>query len=484
GLLSALEALIYTDFFFLNLAPLSPVLPASEADYDTHCGLALNKPLLCYTILMISTRYYDRDGIGGVSRGAVLHERLWDYYTVLIKDLIIGQELVSINGDDDLHFLVLILTTTRRSGPLSNLGKHFSIVNKHSRRFIDDMSWILLSCALGLVHRCIRKSSFDPRQEEDTLGIKSEGLRLHKLLYIFIEQLSLRLGCEPITITSLSNTITTSIQHSASLGGSHYKDKNAWVELMHILRLVLDVLLSSKWDMQYITVDNYRSGISDYLKQQLTQWRQAYKSIEGTNAITTEIEYQYTCILLNSVRLRAIVSHVLIMRHAHTGSTQRLDRLLTISEDHKTIEEVVVINLHLRGYIQYIPVCIVLRTVTACMFLLKALSLDLWYYNLDGSLEILARAVMALRGITVDEMHLGPRYATLIEAHITRFKDKIPAVKSHARVNISTNAPVIEVGRDFGWTTLDIETQITGFEDWLSLLWEPAFQPDNGPIFL
>ncbi|KAI5455745.1 hypothetical protein BGZ63DRAFT_468495 [Mariannaea sp. PMI_226] len=550
GLLSALEALTYTDLyasrykyllrsqaanlllrnsFFLNLAPLSPVLPASEADYDTHRGLALNKPLLCCAILMISTRYHNRDGNGGVSRGAVLHERLWDHCTVLIKDLVIGQELVSVDGDDDrthgnlqafllmvewkpraVHFSASTSTTTGRSGPLSNLGKHFSVVNEHSGRFIgssspcvtqpgkvsDDMSWMLLSCALGLVHRRVRKSSFDPRQEEDASGIKSEGLRLHKLLYIFIEQLSLRLGCEPITTTSLSNTVTASIRHSASSGGSHHKDENAWVELTHILRLVSDVLLSSKRDMQHVTVDNYRSGVSDYLKQQLTRWRQAYKSIEdslGTNAVTTEIEYQYTRILLNSVRLRAIASHVLVMRRAHTGSTQRLDRLLTMSEDHETIEEVVdgalnilqvVINLHLRGCIRYIPVRIVLRTVTACVFLLKALSLDPWYYNLDGSLDILARAVTALRGITVDEMHLGPRYAALIEAHITRFKDTIPAVDSRARVQISTNAPVIEVGRDFGWTTLDIETQITGFEDWLSLLWEPAFQPDNGPIFL
>lgn len=200
----------------------------------------------------------------------------------------------------------------------------------------------------------------------------------------------------------------------------------------------------------------------------------------SANPETYEIEYQYTRILLHSVGLRAIANRI-PARRGSVETQSKLGKLLTTTEDHETVEEVVdgsrrilqiVKDLHDRERLQYIPVRIVLRTITASVFLLKALTLDPLYLNLDMSLDILIGANTAMRNMTVDEMHLGPRYATLIEAHVARFKSTLSTMERRSDVDAPTDGLGVDADQEIDWINFD--TQAAGYEDWLSLLWEPS----------
>jgi hypothetical protein len=148
---------------------------------------------------------------------------------------------------------------------------------------------------------------------------------------------------------------------------------------------------------------------------------------------TFEIEYQYTRILLNSFVMRAIVNRLAatttVFSRLHDG-----DGFFVMPLEREPIDEVidssckilqVIHRLDQRGKLKYIPVRIVLRAVTASVFLLKALSLRIWDSQVNEPLDILDRAIHALRRISVDDLHLGPRYATLIQVQANWLRKRL-----------------------------------------------------------
>ncbi|KAF5671903.1 alcohol dehydrogenase V [Fusarium denticulatum] len=380
GVLSATEAIFYTDAFFRYLNPLSPVLPNDEVGYQTHRDLALHKPLLCCAVLSISSRYHSPSGLGGATRGIILHEALWEQYASMIQQLATGPYFQRIQGDaqvnSTLQAILLMVEWKPRAvhhsshkalwpeyssvppqGSLTPESHQSNLVGTSSTCVIqpghisDNMSWMLLSCALGLVHRRLRHGN--------------------------------------------ASSVSAATQ-----------------------------------------------------EEQLSRWRETYLGIQDTlRAITTtlEIEYQYTRTLISSVGLRAIAQRTLATRSSPTDTLRGSISFFQESED-KSIEEAVdgscsilrvLERLHIECCVRYIPVRIVLRSITASVLLLKALSLKPNYYKMEVSLETLSKGIAALRDINVDEMHLGPRYATLIEAHMIRLKDAVANSQSSPDVEIS-----------------------------------------------
>ncbi|KAF5555752.1 C6 transcription factor [Fusarium mexicanum] len=507
GVLSATEAIFYTDSFFRYLNPLSPVLPNDEVGYQTHRDLALHKPLLCCAVLSISSRYHSPSGLGGTTRGIILHEALWEQYSSMIQQLATGPYFQLIQGDaqvnSTLQAILLMVEWKPRAvhhpshkalwpeyvsvpqqGALTPENHQSSLIGTSSTCVIqsghisDNMSWMLLSCALGLVHRRLRhgNASSVTAATQGENDMVSESLHLRKLLYIFVEQLSLRLGCEPITTTSLSRAVAsrTYSPSNSYKGSSGHQAMNMWIELTQLQRLVSDIL-SATIDVEDEVVQQRHSEHLNYLEEQLSRWRETYLGTQDTlRAITTtlEIEYQYTRILISSVGLRAIAQQTLAARSSPPETLRGSIGFFQESED-KTIEEAVdgscsilrvLERLHIECCVRYIPVRIVLRSITASVLLLKALSLKPNYYKMEVSLEILSKGIAALRDINVDEMHLGPRYATLIEAHMIRLKDAVANSQSWSHLQDILTAP------DTDWDIFNYQTQVPGYEDWLLLL--------------
>ena len=90
--MTAQEAISYVDLFFKNMAPMSAVVDEFFRDHSNDHVLIKEEPVLCCTILALSSRYHLLAGEGGLCRGFILHDRLWKHCQSLFHKVIWGQE--------------------------------------------------------------------------------------------------------------------------------------------------------------------------------------------------------------------------------------------------------------------------------------------------------------------------------------------------------------------------------------------------------
>lgn len=78
--------------FFRNMSPLSPVVGDFYGHPSNYLALVKEEPVLCTTVLTISSRYHLLHGDGWLSRSYFLHNRLWRYCQSLLQRVMWGQE--------------------------------------------------------------------------------------------------------------------------------------------------------------------------------------------------------------------------------------------------------------------------------------------------------------------------------------------------------------------------------------------------------
>lgn len=218
--------------------PLSPVLTDFYNTPENHYWLVTQEPMLCCTILMISSRYHVLPGLGGTSRAYSIHNRLWQHCQHLILRIMLGQEKLSkakTRHVGSIEALLLMCEWYPRAlnFPLENDGWDSDLILTEpdlrdppapaseipmSDRWKEDvveptrrsdrMSWMLVSTALALAHELgIFKNDNGKRKDEyDVTGMRSDAgvylqqlewrrRRLPSLLYVFANMLASRLGC-------------------------------------------------------------------------------------------------------------------------------------------------------------------------------------------------------------------------------------------------------------------------------------------------
>lgn len=89
---TAMEAIEYIDYFYLNLCPLTPVTVPSYHNPCTHGELLKHEPMLAVTILTIASRYVHLKGPAATSRGYAIHQMLWQTLRGMIDEVIWGNE--------------------------------------------------------------------------------------------------------------------------------------------------------------------------------------------------------------------------------------------------------------------------------------------------------------------------------------------------------------------------------------------------------
>jgi hypothetical protein len=80
------------------------------------------------------------------------------------------------------------------------------------------------------------------------------------------------------------------------------------------------------------------------------------------------------------------------------------------------------IKLYDRGLLKFCPIRTFLHITTASIFLLKGLSLGLSPVKLQDALNVLKQTIVALKCSNPDDLHVGGRYATLLEMHMARLQ--------------------------------------------------------------
>lgn len=254
-------------------------------------------------MLMISSRYHILPGAGGISRSTLIHQRLWEHCQHLVMRIMFGQEkrskaktrtigaieallLIIEWHPKAIHFPpaadgwdsdILLTTSDRRDNPLSNRA---DVTDDPSVRWLGDvvtparmsdrLSWMLLGCAQSLAHElgiCDMNNKSEPSTPQRT-SQAARRLRLRKLLFIFLEQLSFRLGCTSTVSVSLSRC---SSEQSANLDESVYM--SAWIELTNLLRTIQDVLFPSASAIKQLLLSGRYVNIIKHFQQQLVAWK-------------------------------------------------------------------------------------------------------------------------------------------------------------------------------------------------------------------
>ncbi|KAL1952843.1 hypothetical protein VTO42DRAFT_4099 [Malbranchea cinnamomea] len=98
GWFSVDEAMAYIQYYFDNLAPLSPIVIPDFRDPAKHLTMLTEEPVLTVTLLTIASRHMKLTGNGANSRAYSIHEKLWSYLKGMIERLFWGQEKFANNS--------------------------------------------------------------------------------------------------------------------------------------------------------------------------------------------------------------------------------------------------------------------------------------------------------------------------------------------------------------------------------------------------
>lgn len=288
------------------------------ADRSNHYLLVTHEPALTCMILVISSRYHTLPTIGGHSRGYLIHQRLWDHFQHLLMRLVLGLEKYSKAKTRTLGTIEALLLLTewhpralyappQSDGWDSDIlftakdrrDQNGSKVDNPSRtRWREDviepanrsdrMCWMILSCALSLGNEL---GIFDEQETNisASVNLSQHELRtiqqktwLARLLYVYQEQLSSRLGRRSMMTPSNSHS---AIYSDSSYGASERQRRAwapfviAWTRLTKIVRSISDLLFPSPATTSQIIRSGRYISMTEHIQSLLSAWSQDHKDI-------------------------------------------------------------------------------------------------------------------------------------------------------------------------------------------------------------
>ncbi|OQE74567.1 hypothetical protein PENNAL_c0079G07656 [Penicillium nalgiovense] len=256
----------------------------------------------------------------------------------------------------------------------------------------DRMSWSLIGLAITLAHEL---GVFeDTGAEIEPLAVpQMSRLRCQRLLFLYVHQLTLRLGCTSIFPQACQLSEAIQMDASVPVEGSEY---------------YREVILC-----RYISITKLLKAVTDT----------CFHNVPDSSRQLLLIEYYYAIMYLNSLGIQAFVEKVSRGQGYHV--------LMDANEIHHSFNNAVreasceilsiVIQLGESGCLRYCPVRVFVRLVAASIFLLKSLSLGP-RNNMLRSLEVLDKCNQTLRENQHDDVHLSTRYGKLIDRLVRRFK--------------------------------------------------------------
>ncbi len=241
------------------------------------------------------------------------------------------------------------------------------------------------------------------------------------------------------------------------------------------------------------------------------------------------VEYHHTFIFLNSLGLQAIIErNLLASNSAISGGSSHHAIALIDAQDQAYVQAIITSSLAVLSLVtelassdalRFSPVRVYLRITSSSVFLLKAMCLGVRQAEMLRCLDILETSTKALKSCTLDDMHLAPRYATLLEVHVVRLRRHFMAslrngkgstvhtgysgvagtqgssTHSGAETSVGRSEPRQDLGSDMsvdmgvgatmessninvGMDAIMSEPQSVGCtDDWLSLPFDPSMAP-------
>ncbi|KAI9818267.1 MAG: hypothetical protein M1832_004483 [Thelocarpon impressellum] len=338
----------------------------------------------------------------------------------------------------------------------------------------DRMCWMLLGNALALAFEL---GVFDrtpempspggdtQRPDRESLSYRLREQRVQKLLYVYVTQLAGRLEWTSMVgnlpgLRDMGRRLGEHVHvdvvraNAADLSdGSPMDDAilNCWIDITDLMKSGNERLFPTrKVTRELIRSGSYVSLLEDFAPM-LRGWRENFNALRMPDYIrcVLEIEFEYVRVYINSLALQAVVERC--TSNAGNGATpgpttdaatpNPRDRTGSIAfsslmgfQDQEYIKEVVdasrnllrtVVEGLLPGdYLKHCPVRTYFRIVSGAMFLLKTFALGAKEDDVAISLGLMDSTVEALRECIVDDVHLGVRFADLLEVLTMRIRSR------------------------------------------------------------
>ncbi|KAF9895075.1 hypothetical protein FE257_004704 [Aspergillus nanangensis] len=467
GWFTAREAITLVDLFFKNMVPYTPIITGFYLTHQNHYWLITQEPTLCCVILLISSRYHVLPSAGGKSRGHSIHHRLWQHCQHLILRIILGQEKLSkaktrhIGSIEALLLLAewypralhfppendgwdsaLIMTELDGRDPPSLADETVTLKDRWKEDVIeptrrnDRMAWMVVSSAVALAHELgvfqARSRTADqsrpaptPEPERDARAYLEEleyrRRRLPPLLYVFVNSLASRMGCSSLMADDLDVGVWERLLDSP--------ENREWVgfmaSLVELTRLTRGVT-EAYFPLTSNSDENRRRDIESLKewKVRLTRWQDKRPTFhERPLNDILNIEHHYLIVFLNSISMQSFVEQSLTHPDSERISPSRVESI-----DHVISSSCAILNWiiqhedHSPRCLQYLPISIFHRVISASIFLLKALVLGVRATQVQECLDLLDQVSDTLQASVLDDVHLVTRYAVLLKMHVERVR--------------------------------------------------------------
>ncbi|KAK0646690.1 hypothetical protein B0T16DRAFT_414070 [Cercophora newfieldiana] len=398
----------------------------------------------------------------------------------------------------------------------------------------DRMCWMLLSTAMGLAYELGVFDDIDellatgaitrPEYEEESYRLRA--YRIKRLLLIYLSQLAGRLGwtnmvpenlrkSDPVVSRrrphSVEGTTPATNPSSLSNGFNYIPDLelddqiiHCWAGISNAMHIGNERLFRSrKHTTDIIQSGRYITLLKDFQPMLRDWWKEfeRFRMPQYIRHILT-IEYEYVRIYVNSLSLQAVVERC--TNNAGGGSaaggsvsghsapqlspqTQNYYGKLPLGqlggfgvEDQEYVREVVsgsrnllrtVVEGLLPGdFLKHAPVRTYFRIISGAMFLLKTFALGAPKADVEMSIGLMDRTVDALRNCVVDDVHLGIRFADMLETLTSRLRNRFIHAPANAISTTDGRSPAQNHTTEMnGRAANGHGQQPTGMDVWMKL---------------
>jgi hypothetical protein len=377
------------------------------------------------------------------------------------------------------------------------------------------------------------------RPEYEDEAYRLRAARIKRLLLIYVTQLAGRLGWTNMVPENLRITdpVFAPRKRKSSLDGKTPETNttvsntfnyipdlelddqiiHCWAGISNAMRIGNEKLFKSRqYTTKIIQDGSYIELLKDF-QPMLKAWSTEFKRFRLPQYIRhiLSIEYEYVRIYVNSLSLQAVVERCTNNATNHSNAvgnhnngpaavpaplspeTQNYYRKLPLfglggfnAADQEYVRQVVdgsrnllktVVDGLLPGdYLKHAPVRTYFRIISGAMFLLKTFALGASKSDVELSIGLMDSAVSALRNCVVDDVHLGIRFADLLETLTSRLRSRFisaptgppPPGENQSRAR----SPVMHQDPDAKRQKVDHNRDI---RDWQAST--PNFGLSNGP---